>query len=354
MALFNNLQKWSVLGYSVGKTAVYLSQLRTLSWLTQVASPKGVMPEESSDHIRKKIRLSVRDALERDAALVSRLGLSRHFLSPPNPFQFGLKTLDVFSDAARVHWRRIQGKTQDFESEEARTVKEEDDLPRYFLRNFHFQTDGYLSKASARRYEHQVELLFAGLANPMRRLVLEELDGAFPVTEYRKKSLKILEVGAGIGTAGFWVKLAYPGATLTVSDLSQPYLEVARQKLSNISRVEFVRAAAEALPFKDGTFDVVYSVFLFHELPEEIRRQAFIEMKRVLKPGGKFIAVDSLQSHDEKDLEPILQAFPRDYHEPFFRNYIDLPLEQIAQESGFKSVDRVHRRFLSRSLTATK
>src|SRR5437868_4272116 len=44
-------------------------------------------------------------------------------------------------------------------------------LPRYYAQNFHFQTDGYLSDASARLYDFQVEALFAGTADAMRRRV---------------------------------------------------------------------------------------------------------------------------------------------------------------------------------------
>ncbi len=42
-------------------------------------------------------------------------------------------------------------------------------LPRYYRQNFHFQTDGYLSDRSAKLYDFQVEALFAGTADAMRR-----------------------------------------------------------------------------------------------------------------------------------------------------------------------------------------
>ena len=47
--------------------------------------------------------------------------------------------------------------------------------PLYYRRNFHFQTDGYLSAASAARYDHQVEVLFGGGAAAMRRQALVPL-----------------------------------------------------------------------------------------------------------------------------------------------------------------------------------
>ena len=47
--------------------------------------------------------------------------------------------------------------------------------PRYYLQKFHFQSDGYLSDASAERYDHQVEVLFGGGAAAMRRQALVPL-----------------------------------------------------------------------------------------------------------------------------------------------------------------------------------
>src|SRR5258708_3757280 len=41
--------------------------------------------------------------------------------------------------------------------------------PRYYLQNFHYQTDGWLSRHSAELYDHQVEVLFGGGADAMRR-----------------------------------------------------------------------------------------------------------------------------------------------------------------------------------------
>lgn len=46
-------------------------------------------------------------------------------------------------------------------------------FPDYYLQNFHHQTDGYLSDHSAALYDLQVEILFNGAADPMRRRLLK-------------------------------------------------------------------------------------------------------------------------------------------------------------------------------------
>jgi demethylmenaquinone methyltransferase/2-methoxy-6-polyprenyl-1,4-benzoquinol methylase/phosphoethanolamine N-methyltransferase len=51
-------------------------------------------------------------------------------------------------------------------------------------------------------------------------------------------------------------------------------------------------APVEALPFPDRTFDVVLSSLMLHHLPEDVRGLAFVEIRRVLCPGGRLLAVD--------------------------------------------------------------
>jgi ubiquinone/menaquinone biosynthesis C-methylase UbiE len=125
-----------------------------------------------------------------------------------------------------------------------------------------------------------------------------------------------------------------------VSDLSEVYLQRARKNLQGVSRAEFVQAAAEELPFQAGRFDAVISVYLFHELPLEVRKKVLSEKVRVTRAGGLIAAVDSLQLHDLPEVASVLEQFPLDFHEPFYRNYIENPLEDLFLESGIHSVER--------------
>ena len=56
--------------------------------------------------------------------------------------------------------------------------------------------------------------------------------------------------------------------------------------------VVFQNALAESLPFPDGRFDVVLVTVMLHHLARAARLQAVREMRRVLKPGGRLLAVD--------------------------------------------------------------
>src|SRR6185503_18129958 len=71
--------------------------------------------------------------------------------------------------------------------------------PRYYRRAFHFQSDGYLSEASAERYDYQVEVLFGGGAAAMRRQSLVPLRAALQRTGGATRA-RLLDIGCGTGS----------------------------------------------------------------------------------------------------------------------------------------------------------
>ncbi|KAI0562892.1 Methyltransferase [Gracilaria domingensis] len=76
-----------------------------------------------------------------------------------------------------------------------------------------------------------------------------------------------------------------------------------------LGSVRFLQAAAECLPLADGTADIVYIVYLFHELPPEVRRKVLNEVHRVLKEGGLFVLTDSIQLGDSLSADGQLHQF---------------------------------------------
>ena len=87
-----------------------------------------------------------------------------------NPLAELGRAVDFFADLSAVDARR-HGDPRD----SLLQMPEAAHYPAYYRRNFHFQSDGYLSAASARRYDHQVEVLFGGGAAAMRRQALVPL-----------------------------------------------------------------------------------------------------------------------------------------------------------------------------------
>jgi ubiquinone/menaquinone biosynthesis C-methylase UbiE len=188
--------------------------------------------------------------------------------------------------------------------------------PDYFLQNFHYQTDGYLSEHSARLYDIQVEVLFSGSANAMRRQCLVPLSRYMGSRDQR--TVRLLDAACGTGRFLRFVKQAWPRMQSAGLDLSEAYLAEARQHLRPYRDVGLNCANAESMPFPDASFDVVTSIYLFHEIPPEVRRTVAAEFARILKPGGRLIFMDSLQHGDVENYDALLETFPVSFHEPYF------------------------------------
>jgi len=92
---------------------------------------------------------------------------------------------------------------------------------------------------------------------------------------------RALELGCGTGV--FLERVAATGATVHGIDLSSDLLAQARQKAGNLPNVALVRGNAEALPFGDATFDLVYGSSILHHVHLEA---ALREAHRVLRSGG--------------------------------------------------------------------
>jgi ubiquinone/menaquinone biosynthesis C-methylase UbiE len=210
---------------------------------------------------------------------------------------------------------------------EARAKAPDEKLPRYFQQNFHYQTDGYLSDDSAKIYDFQVEALFAGTAEAMRRRayvpIAKYLEGRDP------SKATLLDIGAGTGRFLSFVRAVQPALNLKALDLSAPYLARAKRALRHAKGVKFIEAAAEDMPLKDASVDIAASIYLFHELPPKVRAAAAKEIARVLKPGGIFILADTIQYGDAPEFDGLIDAFPELLHEPYYKTFAQTDLTKL-------------------------
>jgi ubiquinone/menaquinone biosynthesis C-methylase UbiE len=271
----------------------------------------------------------------------------------PRPARLLAEARAYFRDLPEVANRRVRtGNAEVFREPPPGTPK----LPRYYLQNFHYQTDGYLSEHSARLYDYQVEVLFRGGADAMRRQAL------VPIRQYLTaraeagkpaRTARLLDVACGTGGFLAAVKDNYPWMPVTGLDLSAPYLKLAEERLAGHSRVGLVQAPAEAIPMPDGGIDLVTCVYLYHELPRKIRRQAAEEMARVLAPGGRLVFVDSIQRGDRPAFDSILAYFPEAYYEPYYEDYTKDDLVSVFEGAGLR-LGAVDIAFMSKILTFEK
>ncbi|MFN2399897.1 MAG: methyltransferase domain-containing protein [Gemmatimonadaceae bacterium] len=104
----------------------------------------------------------------------------------------------------------------------------------------------------------------------------------------------VLDVGCGTGTLAIAAKRSVgPAGSVHGVDASPAMIARARKKAKKAgAEVIFETGLAESLPFPDARFDVVLSTVMLHHLPRKTRQQGVCEMRRVLKPGGRLLAVD--------------------------------------------------------------
>ncbi len=287
------------------------------------AAPSGPFPDQST------VLGDLRALMIRDWRNIE----SGHYRVPhdlaASPLRAAAMARRYFADLPEVERRRHQRDAV----EVRRRHKAKTDLPPYYLRNFHFQTDGYLSKDSAELYDHQVEVLFGGGADAMRRQALVPLRGL--LAERGLANSRLLDVACGTGQFLTFVKDNYPRLAVTALDLSPYYLAEARKRLSPWRGVDFVEAPAEATGLADRSFDAATCIFLFHELPRKVRRQVAAEIFRLLRPGGRLIFIDSIQRGDKPAYDGLLDQFPVSFHEPYYADYVREDLEALFGEAGF-------------------
>ena len=100
---------------------------------------------------------------------------------------------------------------------------------------------------------------------------------------------RVLELGCG--TCSMWKGVTLPeNCHVTLTDLSAGMLETAIQNTSHL-RADYAVCDAMAVPYADHSFDVVIANMMLYHVPDIHR--ALSEIRRVLKPSGRFFAATS-------------------------------------------------------------
>lgn len=120
----------------------------------------------------------------------------------------------------------------------------------------------------------------AQVLGKVRKLLGPELDLGFD---------SALEIGAGTGYFSLNLMAAGLIEELTCTDISSGMLDVleGNARRLGLPNVNTVQTDAEALPFRDQSFDLVIGHAILHHLPDLDR--AFAEFRRVLRPGGRLV-----------------------------------------------------------------
>lgn len=111
--------------------------------------------------------------------------------------------------------------------------------------------------------------------------------------EQAGQPVAVLDVGCGTGKLLIAAQTRFPGAKLVGVDAA---IEMVRQaqRSDPTGAIQFQQAVAEALPFADASFDLVFSTMTFHHWPDQ--RRGIAEVARVLTPRGLWLIADFMPS----------------------------------------------------------
>jgi demethylmenaquinone methyltransferase/2-methoxy-6-polyprenyl-1,4-benzoquinol methylase len=143
------------------------------------------------------------------------------------------------------------------------------------------------------RYDLINHVITLGIDTRWRRLAAEAC--------LEEKPRRILDLACGTGDLAITIaRLAGQDVKITGLDYSLPMLERARHKAAaaRVShRVEFIEGDATSLPFPDSSIDCIGISFAFRNLTwkNPLCRPHFAEVTRVLRPGGRYVIVESSQ-----------------------------------------------------------
>jgi len=149
------------------------------------------------------------------------------------------------------------------------------------------QTEGRLIRW-APYYDLAVNLTTLGHARLLRKLTVDNA--------LIKPGDSVLDVGCGTGEVTLLAKIRAKNGKVYGIDPAPEMITVARKKAARKNLdIDFRLGVIEALPFHDGSMDVVTSSLMMHHLPEDLKVRGLAEIYRVLKPGGRLLIADFMR-----------------------------------------------------------
>ena len=149
----------------------------------------------------------------------------------------------------------------------------------------------------------------------------------------------VLDVGCGLGGPARHLAAEF-GARVTGIDLSQPFVDVAQmlaRRCGLSDRVEYRQADALDLPFPDSSFDHAWTQHVAMNIAD--RTRFYLNIHRVLKPGGRLAIYDIVAG----PVEPVLFPVPWARRQEISHLLTAEAMGKALEQAGFQALAWVDR-----------
>jgi trans-aconitate methyltransferase len=151
---------------------------------------------------------------------------------------------------------------------------------------------------------------------------------------------RILDLGCGAGMSTHPLAVAWPDAEIHAVDIAAPMLRYAHARSEAMDvAVHYSQQHAAHTDFADGSFDLVLSNLLLHEIPQKVSRQVLVECHRLLAPNGVTIHNDMVGWPTDPFQEFMAEWNGHHNNEPFERGSGTLDWTAACVDAGFAAAD---------------
>ncbi|MDR2937396.1 MAG: class I SAM-dependent methyltransferase [Prevotellaceae bacterium] len=152
---------------------------------------------------------------------------------------------------------------------------------------------------------------------------------------------KLLDVGCGPGAFLFMAKQAFPNLDCVGVDISAPQIDFANSQVGDTKNLTFRVEDSEHLPYEDHSFDFVTTIEVIEHLHPYDAMKIAAEVRRVLKPEGKWVVT----TPNYKSLWPLIEVAlnalsPVKYEEQHISKFVPNSLVKFVEAAGFEVVEQ--------------
>jgi 2-polyprenyl-3-methyl-5-hydroxy-6-metoxy-1,4-benzoquinol methylase len=189
-------------------------------------------------------------------------------------------------------------------------------------------------------YDRGVYIYAYGGLGPFNAALGEGTIGCVMARYPGLKPRRILDMGCGGGLSTLPLAAAFPGAEIYGVDIASPMLRYGHGRAEALGvPVHFSQQNAGHTNFADGSFDLVVSNLLLHEIPQKLTRQIIKECHRLLSPGGVHVHNDMVGWPTDPFQEFMAEWNGHHNNEPFERGSGTLDWRAACEDAGFAAED---------------